>query len=198
MDTNNLNPYPFPQKATSLVLLAAIATLTLFLVIAIPGESNAQGRQDQQLYQSQQFRLGDRIIRVAEPGQLSDTLNVWGDVNSPGRYLVPRGTTLPQLISYAFGPQTIRDRESNLDWSKMRVEINISNYDQEKGMDEVQNFKYRFNEPLPDGMRQFDLENDQVIAIQVKRRPAFIDYVRVIAPVISGVATSILIIERLR
>jgi hypothetical protein len=32
----------------------------------------------------------------------------------------------------------------------------------------------------------------------VKPKPAFIDYVRVIAPVISGVATSILIIERLR
>jgi len=171
----------------------------LFLFITIAQITvEAQVRQGQQLYQSQQFRLGERIIRVAEPGQLADTLNVWGDVNSPGRYLVPKNTTLPQLISYSFGPQTIRDRESNLDWSKMRVEVNISEYSQEKGQETVKNFKYKFDEPLPQGMRNFDLQNNQVVAIQVKRKPAFIDYVRVIAPVISGVATSILIIERLR
>lgn len=157
----------------------------------------AQVNQGQQLQFSQQFRLADRIIRIAEPGQLADTLNVWGDVNSPGRYLVPHGTTLPQLISYAFGPQTIRSNEAELDWSKMRVEINVSEYRPEKGMDEVVNFKYKFNEPLPEGMREFGLSNDQVVAIQVKRRPAFIDYVRVIAPVISSVATGILIIDRL-
>ncbi len=154
--------------------------------------------KDRQLYTSQQFRLGERIIRVAEPGQLADTLNVWGDVNSPGRYLIPRGTSLPELISYTFGPQTIRSNEAELDWSKMRVEVNISEYDPETGMEEVQNFKYRFDEPLPAGMRSFDLENNQVVAVQVKRRPAFVDYVRVIAPVISSVATGFLIIDRLR
>lgn len=161
-------------------------------------QTYVQAQQGRQLNQSQMFRLGERIIRVAEPGQLADTLNVWGDVNSPGRYLVPRGTTLPELISYSFGPQTIRDRESNLDWSKMRVEVNISEYSQETGQETVKNFRYKFDEPLPKGMRNFNLENNQVVAIQVKRKPAFIDYVRVIAPVISGVATSILIIERLR
>ena len=181
-------------KAFFRIVIAGIFLFTgLFL-----SKTQAQVQQGQQLYQSQQFRLGERIIRVAEPGQLADTLNVWGDVNSPGRYLVPKNTTLPQLISYSFGPQTIRDRESNLDWSKMRVEINISEYSPETGQETVKNFKYKFDEPLPEGMRQFDLENNQVVSIQVKRRPAFIDYVRVIAPVISGVATSILIIERLR
>lgn len=190
MNTTTKSTFQVPKPFGVLL----VAFLPLFLN---PSKSQAQN-QGRQLDFSQQFRLADRIIRVAEPGQLSDTLNVWGDVNSPGRYLVPRNTTLPQLISYAFGPQTIRDRESNLDWSKMRVEINISNYDEEKGMEEIQNFKYRFNEPLPEGMRSFDLKNNQVVAIQVKRKPAFIDYVRVIAPVISGVATSILIIERLR
>lgn len=155
-------------------------------------------QQGRQLQFSQQFRLGERIIRVAEPGQLADTLNVWGDVNSPGRYLIPRGTSLPELISYAFGPQTIRSNEAELDWSKMRVEVNISEYNPETGAEEVKNFEYRFDEPLPAGMRTFDLENNQVVAIQVKRRPAFVDYVRVIAPVISSVATGFLIIERLR
>jgi hypothetical protein len=80
----------------------------------------------------------------------------------------------------------------------MRVEINISEYNAESGMDEVQNFKYKFNEPLPQGMRQFNLKNNQVVAIQVKRRPSFVDYVRVVAPVLSSIATGFLIIERLR
>lgn len=176
-------------------LKIAVGLVLLFALVQT--SAHAQNTQ-RQLYTSQQFRLADRIIRVAEPGQLADTLNVWGDVNSPGRYLVPRNTTLPELISYSFGPQTIRDRESNLDWSKMRVEVNISEYNQQKGVEEIKNFKYKFTEPLPEGMRGFDLENNQVVAIQVKRKPAFIDYVRVIAPVISGVATSILIIDRLR
>lgn len=172
--------------------------VSFLVLICFAGVSklHAQDR-GRQLNMSQQFRLGDRIIRVAEPGQLADTLNVWGDVNSPGRYLVPKGTTLPELISYAFGPQTIRDREANLDWSKMRVEVNISQYSQEGGQEILKQFTYKFSEPLPVGMREFNLQNNQVVAVQVKRRPAFIDYVRVIAPVISAIATTFLIFDRL-
>jgi len=169
----------------------------LFLILAF-AQSNAHAQQQgRQLNQSQQFRLGERIIRVAEPGQLADTLNVWGDVGSPGRYLIPRNTTLPELISYAFGPRTISDQQTQLDWSKMRIEVNISEYSVNTGMEEVTSFKYRLNEPLPDGMRTFDLENNQVVALQVKRRPSFVDYMRVIGPIVSTVATSILIIDRL-
>jgi len=179
-------------------IIRIFSILALLVGLALMPQTLLAQQQGNQLNYSQQFRLGERIIRVAEPGQLADTLNVWGDVNSPGRYLVPKGTTLPELISYSFGPQTIRSRESELDWSKMRVEVNISEYDPVKGMDEIQHFKYRFNKPLPQGMRSFDLDNNQVVAIQVKRKPAFIDYVRVIAPVISSVATTFLIIDRLR
>jgi hypothetical protein len=169
----------------------------LIAVLTIPSQTQAQDR-GRQLNFSQQFRLGDRIIRVAEPGQLADTLNVWGDVNSPGRYLIPIGTTLPELISYAFGPTTIRDREANLDWSKMRVEVSISQYSQQKGQEVLKRFTYKFDEPLPEGMRTFNLKNNQIVAVQVKRRPSVVDYIRVIAPVISAVATSIVIIESLR
>lgn len=186
----------FPKSKTSFFLKVIIGCA--FIVALVQTNGYAQVNRGNQLQYSQQFRLGQRIIRVAEPGQLADTLNVWGDVNSPGRYLVPRGTTLPELISYTFGPQTIRSNEAQLDWSKMRVEVNISEYDPQKGMDEVKTFKYHFNDPLPQGMRKFDLKNNQVVSVQVKRRPAFIDYVRVIAPVISSVATGFLIIQRLK
>src|SRR5699024_2330201 len=122
------------------IMFINICALTIVAAAALaPSNADAQIREDQQLSRSQQFRLGERIIRVAEPGVLADSVNVWGDVNSAGRYLVPKDTRLPELISYSFGPQTIRSNESNLDWSKMRVEVNISEYSTEEGMEEVKN-----------------------------------------------------------
>lgn len=153
--------------------------------------------QNQQLFTSQQFRLGDRITRIAEPGQLADSVNVWGDVGSPGRYLVPKGTTLPILISYSFGPRILRNGQTELDWSKMRVEVNIQEYSISEGMQTVETFNYRFEEPIPEGMSEFMLKNNQTIALRVKRRPTFRDYLGVIAPTISAIATSILVVQRL-
>ncbi len=149
----------------------------------------------QQLRFSQQFRLGARIIRVAEPGQLADSVSIWGDVRSPGRYLVPINTTLPQLISYAFGPQTITSGQTELDWSEMRIEVYVSEYRHETGKKVLTSFKYYPEQPLPEGMRTFNLQNNQVVTVLVKREPSFVDYVRVIAPVIGAVATTIVIIE---
>jgi hypothetical protein len=166
----------------------------LFLVLQLP-QALGQGRQ---LEFSQQFRQAERIIRIAEPGQLSDTLNVWGDVNSPGRYLIPRNTTLPELISYSFGPATIRSREADLDWSKLRLEVKVSRYNDQENDVDVTTFKYRYDQPEPAAMFEYDLQNDDIVTLQVKRRPSFIDYVRVIAPVISATAAGILVIERLR
>ncbi|MFU8862030.1 MAG: hypothetical protein ACNA8K_16600 [Cyclonatronaceae bacterium] len=146
---------------------------------------------------SQQFRLADGIIRIAEPGQLADTVNVWGDVNNPGRYLVPRGTRLPELISYSRGPARFITGETTIDWSKLRIEVSVSRLNGETGREEFRTFRYRYNEPLPEGMRDYRLSNDEIIAMQVRRRPAFMDYVRVVAPVVTIVATSILIADRL-
>lgn len=167
-------------------------TCILFLFVSL--DIYAQQRS---VPASLQFRLGERIIRVAEQGELADSVNVWGDINSPGRYLIPKNTTLPQLISYAFGPFNLRDRQTNLDWSKLRIEVNISNYNVSEGYEEITNFEFRYNEPLPVEMRTFDLKNNQIVSLQVKRKPAFIDYVQLVAPVISVLATSILLIENL-
>lgn len=167
--------------------------ISLFLFI---GFESIQA-QNRQTPQSQQFRLGERIIRIAEPGQLSDSVNVWGDVGSSGRYLVPKGTSLPLLLSYSFGPQTLRDGQTNLDWSKMRVEINIQEYDGENNLQTMKEFKYRFEEPFPEGMNNFIVQNDQTVTVRVKRKASFRDYVGVIAPAISAIATTLVIIDRL-
>ena len=172
---------------------------TLFVALFLtPFATYAQVEQGRQLQYSQQFRLGDRMIRVAEPGELVDSVNVWGDVNSAGRYLVPQDTRLPELISYSFGPSTIRDSEANIDWAKLRLEVKVSRYNEDRRRVEIANFKYKYSEPEPVEMFEYDLKNNDIVTLQVKRRPAFIDYVRVIAPVISSVATGFLIVERLR
>ncbi|MFU8813485.1 MAG: hypothetical protein ACNA78_11015 [Balneolaceae bacterium] len=146
---------------------------------------------------SQQFRLGEGLVRIAEPGQLTDTLSVWGDINAPGRYLVPRGTRPHELISYARGPISVRTGETILDWSKLRLEITISRYNGERRLETIENFQFRYNEEYPEGLRNFTLANDDILSVEVKRKPAFVDYVRVIAPIVSTLATSIIIIDRL-
>lgn len=180
-------------------MLKNVTTSLFFIAIVVamasPALAQVQGRQ---LQYSDQFRNAERIIRIAEPGQFADTLNVWGDVNSPGRYLIPKSTTLPELISYSFGPSTLRSNETSLDWSKLRLEIKVSRYNQASRQVNVAKFEYRYKDPEPREMFEYNLQNNDIVTLQVKRRPAFIDYVRVLAPVISSAAAGFLIIERLR
>lgn len=147
--------------------------------------------------ESRQFRLAEGMVRIAEPGQLADTVNVQGDINAPGRYVIPRGTTVPQLIAYARGPISVRTGETILDWSKLRLEVTISSYDKDLGEGSVRHYRFYYNEMYPDELRKHVIRNEDIINLEIKRRPAFVDYVRVVAPVVSIVATSILIIDRL-
>lgn len=160
----------------------------IFIVLFLASNALAQ---TQQLFTSQQFRLGDRIIRIAEPGQLADSINVWGDVGSAGRYIVPEGTNISKLISYSLGVKTLNDGQTQLDWSKMRVEINIQNFDPENKKQSITKFRYRFEEPFPEGMSDYILKNNQTVTVRVKRKPSFRDYVGVVAPVVSAIGTAI-------
>jgi len=142
--------------------------------------------------------LSNRYIRVAEMGELTDTLNVWGDVTSSGRYIIPEGTTLPELISYSFGYTGLRGRESDINWAKTQIEVKVSRYKENENKVDVAMFKYKYHEPEPVAMFEFDLKNNDIVTLEVKKRPTFRDYVGVIAPVVSVIATSILLIENLR
>lgn len=141
---------------------------------------------------------GDRYIRVAEIGQLADSVNVWGDVGSSGRYIVPERTTIPELLSYSYGYTQLRGNESNIDWSKTQIEVKVSRYDENRELVEVALFRYRYHDPEPTEMFTFDLQNNDIVSVQVRRKPSFTDYVGVVAPVIGVIATSFLLIENLR
>lgn len=147
---------------------------------------------------SQQAAGGDRYIRVAELGELVDSVNVWGDINSAGRYLVPEGTNLVELISFGFGYNTIRGREAELDWSKVMIEAKVSRLTSNRRVVEVAYFRYRYDDPEPIEMFDFMLQNNDIVTIQVRRRPTFVDYVRVIAPTLGAITTSLFLLDRLR
>jgi len=142
--------------------------------------------------------LSDRYIRVAEMGELVDSINVWGDVGSAGRYLVPEGTNLPDLISFSFGYAQLGGREANIDWARTQIEVKVSRFNQNRRMVEVAYFRYQYHDPEPVELWEFELQNNDVVTLQVRRRPSLADYVGVIAPVLSVLTTSILLIDRLR
>lgn len=142
--------------------------------------------------------MSNRYIRVAEIGELADSVNVWGDVTNSGRYIIPVGTNLPDLISFSFGYTVLRGRDSDINWSKTQITVKVSRYDQRRKLVDVALFRYRFQEPEPVEMFEFDLQNNDIVTLQVRRKPGFTDYVGVIAPVIGVIATSILLLENLR
>ena len=168
----------------------------LVLLLMLPDLAAAQTVRE--LPTSRMFRLGEGMVRIAEPGELADTLSLWGDVSAPGRYIVPRGTTVPELISYARGPISLRTGETTLDWSQVRLEIAISRFNVDLGLEEVFNFRFRYNEPMPAELREFHLRNDDMVSLQVRRRPIFKDYVEVVAPAVTLLLSVILIYDRFR
>lgn len=145
---------------------------------------------------SSMFRLAEGFVRIAEPGQLADTLNVWGDVNAPGRYIVPRGTTAHELISYARGPVQSRGSTQNLDWSKLRIEVTISG-PSPNGEGAAQSYEFRYSESLPSDLRQIELGNEYLVSLEIKRKPAFVDWLRVISSIVGTTATAIIIVDRI-
>jgi hypothetical protein len=143
--------------------------------------------------------FGDRYIRVAEIGQIVDSVNVWGDINSSGRYLVPEDTKLPELISFSLGFTTPRSqRETSIGGKKVEYEIKVSRYDRNEQLLEIAYFRYRNYDPEPIEMFEFDLQNNDIVTVQINRVPTFTDYVGIIAPILGTLATSILLVERLR
>jgi len=176
--------------------------ISLFFLVLIgilfSGINQAEARQSRdggQLQYSQMFRMAEGFVRVAEPGQIADTLNIWGDVSLPGRYIIPRRTNVADLISFARGPMRFQTGETQLDWSRVRLDIAVSRFDSELG-EQAFRFRYDYNQPMPDGMRDFILHNNDLISIQTRRKPIFIDYVRVIAPTLSIILSTILIYDR--
>ncbi len=141
------------------------------------------------------FRQANGIFRVAEAGQLADSVNVWGDIPNTGRFLIPQGTTLPELMSYAGGPRGLESDLFNI--SNVKIKVNISRYlGPERGGSEVTNFEFKYREPIPGEIYRYNLQNNDVVSIEVRRRPNFLDYFRTIGPIITTITSIIILSDR--
>ena len=170
-----------------------IAIMFLLCCVLVTETASAQD----EIPLTQQYRLVEGIVQISKPGEESVLVNLWGDVNAPGRFMVPTGTTLIELISFARGPASFRTGETTLDWSKLRLEVNVSRRNIEMNSDEVSNFRFRYTQQLPPGMRDYVLQEDDFITLEVKRQAAFVDYMRIIGPISTVLAATILLVDKL-
>ncbi len=145
-------------------------------------------------------RIGESRVRVAEPGQMADSVYVWGDWTGQAKYHIPRGTTIPEMIGYARGVESrrlTRQDDVQFDWSEQRLEVSVSRFNEEEGYEEFYEFTYNYDERLPEGFRDFTLKNRDVVTIQVRRDPSFREYVTFVATTLSAIATTYLAIENI-
>lgn len=172
--------------------------LTVAIIICICGLLIAETAKSQdEVPVIVQYRLVEGIVQISQPGEESVLVNLWGDVNAPGRFMIPTGTTLIELISFARGPASFRTGETTLDWSKLRVQVNVSRHNRELNIDEVVNYRFRYTQQLPPGMREFVLQEDDFITLEVKRQAALVDYMRIIGPISTVLAATILLVDKL-
>ena len=174
-------------------------TLFFILLLSVTGLYTPEKTTAQQgLTQSQMFRLGEGIIRIAEPGQLADSVNVWGNSSTQGRYLVPRGTNLVEMISYGRGTAGGFDNVTNLDWSDVRMDIYVTRFNRDTNQEELHKFRYQYGEPLSRDIWLFTLRNNDQVSIEMKRRRTIVDYLGRYSGAITSVVGVILIYDRFR
>jgi hypothetical protein len=172
------------NKVLFIVGFCAITLVSASTVIA----------QTTNIYGSQNFRLGEAHYRVAEVTQLADTVMVWGDIQLPGTYLVPRGISIAQLIAYARGPRNVRTSETDLDWSEILVEVTITN-----GITmESKQMVIQFDGTVSQEFFDTKVKNFDTIVVRVRRKATILDYVRAYSPIISSVLSTILLYRTIR
>lgn len=84
---------------TRILLFPFIGVLLLWMSLPVAAQTTESGL-------APSFARGSAAsyYYIGKPGELTMQVNLWGAVKSPGRYEVPSGTDLVQLLSYAGGP----------------------------------------------------------------------------------------------
>ncbi|SRR6056297_1969495 len=162
----------------------------LFLILYSSDTAKAQIPSD----------FADGFIRFAEAGQLVDTVNVWGDLGRTGRYIIPRGTTITELISFGGGPTSVgvglRGRGES-SFADVKLRIHLSKFNEARNREEIMSFQLAFDDPIPFELRNYKVSNEEIVIVEIKRTPSFIDVLGVLGPILGIVTTSIVIFDRL-
>lgn len=164
--------------------------LSLFLVFVA---SSVQA-QNNPLFGSQVTRMGSGYIRIAEVGQLVDTVSVWGDLQQTGKFLIPKGLALADLISLASGPTPIRSGDIQINWSDVILEVRVLSDGQ---FENPILYRFEYSKTPPIKLFKHSLKNADVVIVQVKRKRNYRDWIAVIAPSLQLVLTSYIVYDRL-
>ena len=87
-------------------------------------------------------------------------VNIWGYVKFPGKYLIPKGSTVMDLISYSGGPITeskledirlFRPKNDSLKTKDKLINIDYNDLLWDSPPEDLRNFKNKINLPLMPG-----------------------------------------------
>ncbi|NDC88520.1 MAG: hypothetical protein EB075_06910 [Bacteroidetes bacterium] len=170
-----------------------MAASTLFILwgsITVFGQTRAG---EQPLMYSQQFRQAEAFIRVAEPDQLADTVYVWGDVNVPGAYIVPRTTSIVELLSFGRGPAISDAGRTKLSWYEPSLRITISSQHGEN-----QSFTVDIADLHQNGLTTHTIHNGDLVMVYVTRPSTIEEKIRYVIYPLVNVTLSVVIALGLR
>ena len=172
--------------------------IALFILLAVLPAHNGFAQIQQEV---PQFRSD--IVRLAPTGVLADTINVWGAVTQRGRFMVPRGTTVVQMLSYTGGPgiggrsTRVGDARSIYGfYARPQVEVYLHRYDEDQQEEKLERWVYRLREPFPAGMRDYQLQNGEYVTVLIRTRPTTLQYVLFGITTLGSLAGGYFLVER--
>ena len=163
----------------------AIFRWILFLFLVINCNSYLYAEQN---FNNQSSR---RILSIVEPGELADTVSIWGDIQQVGRYAIPRESSVIDVLQYGRGVRTLRDQQIVVGLSRIRVEVSIFRGENRQREQYANKFVFYYDRPLPSVLTSYRIKNKDIIYVSVKKEPSLLDLIQIIAPILSGIATII-------
>lgn len=91
---------------TNLKLLIFLSFVISFSFSYVNGQDNKE-----RIGQDEIIKTGSNYYNYADKDKINFEVSVWGYVKSPGKYLIPKGTTFIDLISLCGGPLIEADLE---------------------------------------------------------------------------------------
>ena len=162
-----------------------VRVIPAFLALIWMGASAGYAQSFDELEQSNYNRAS--VYSYAEPGDVTIQVNVWGAVSNPGRYIIPRGTEVGDLFTYAGGPST-----GQQNWQQEQIlTIRLS---REKNDEHVVIFEARMEDEVFAFEENPVLQEGDVLMVERYVREKFTW--RDAFTIASGLSTTILLVER--
>ncbi|HKK82618.1 MAG TPA: hypothetical protein VJ958_00145, partial [Atribacterota bacterium] len=79
----------------------------------------------------------------------------------------------------------------------INLEVYVARYNPQINQFINNSFELKLNEPLPDGMVNYQLENGDIVTVKANRKATFRDYFTIIGPILSLGLSAILVFDRL-